>query len=115
MLADPSKVVVGVVRIRYDAICLPSSRAPARSLWGSFLVSYLYRTLAILYVGRVSFGSHRGHRRISKNTYTWMWNTVPGTAFGGTTAWTVLPSGSTTAICWPGDLRGRFVPNEAVA
>ena len=21
-----------------------------------------------------------------KNTYTWMWNTVPGTAFGGTTA-----------------------------
>ena len=49
-----------------------------------------------------------------KNTYTWMWNTVPGVAFGGTTAWTVLPSGSTTAICWPGDLRGRFVPNEAV-
>ena len=49
-----------------------------------------------------------------KNTYTWMWNTVPGTAFGGTTAWTVLPSGSTTAICWPGDLRGRFVPKGAM-
>ena len=35
-----------------------------------------------------------------------MWNTVPGVAFGGTTACTVLPSGNTTAICWPGDASG---------
>ena len=75
-------------------------------LFGSLLVSY--RTLA----GRgraeptTAFGALLAQEDF-KNTYTWMWNTVPGTAFGGTTAWTVLPSGSTTAICWPGDLRGR--------